>query len=213
MAVKVILFDLDNTLIDRQKAFEEMLRERLSIYHENKDELEDVIKDIMIWDNHGNLDRLKVFEKYVEKYKIKESAYELNNYWKEHSGDIVYPFEDAIEVLDYLKRKYRLGIVSNGNAISQRRKMNKLSFLDIFEYTIVSGETDYNKPDIRLFNRVCEDLRVSASECVFIGDNYRCDIEGSYHAGMTPIWFVPNGSFETKLCKTIKSLSQLKELL
>ena len=90
--------------------------------------------------------------------------------------------------------------------------MSHLSFFDMFEYTLVSGETDYNKPDIRLFNKVCDDLGVDSSECVFVGDNYRCDIEGSYGAGMKAIW-ITNSEEDSEICTIIRTLSDLKNIL
>lgn len=214
MAVKVILFDMDNTLIDRQRIFREMLREKLSGYHTNvtKDELEQIVDELILWDNNGNQHRLVTFQQYVDKYKVPTTAKELNDYWNENSGKIIYVFEDAEETIAYLHQNYRLGIVSNGNAESQRRKIAKLPFIDVFEYSIVSGEIDIHKPDKGIFLKACEDMGVLPEECVFVGDNYRCDIEGALQAGMKPIWISPKECHkEDILC--IEHLAELKKIL
>lgn len=211
---KVILFDLDNTLIDRQRVFRAMLKDKIGEFHKDSSEAElnQIIDQIMKWDNRGNLDRLKVFEKYVEAYHPGESAECINDYWHKHSGEIVIVFDDAQQTLEYLKQKYRLGIISNGNTESQRRKISRLPFLDLFEYTIVSGELGIHKPDPRIFLKACEEMQVKPEECIYIGDNFRCDIEGAKAAGILPIWVCPK-EMELKEYTCIQHLAELKQLL
>lgn len=214
MQTKVVLFDLDNTLIDRQRIFKEMLMHKIGEYHvhNSKEEIEKIVDEIILWDNNGNQQRLVTFQQYIDKYKSCVTADELNAYWNNHSGEIIYVFEDALDTLLYLKTKYKLGIVSNGNTVSQRRKINQLPFLDLFDYTLVSGEIGIHKPDVGIFNKVCESMNVLPQECVFVGDNYRCDIEGSYHAGMKPVW-VCKEKIDSDICECICNLSELKQLL
>ena len=214
MQTKVILFDLDNTLIDRQRIFKEMLMHKIEEFHTSisKEELEKIVDEIIVWDNYGNQHRLVVFQRYIDKYNVDVTAEELNAYWDDHSGEFVYVFEDALDTLQYLKSKYKLGIVSNGNTVSQRRKINQLPFLEMFDYTLVSGEIGIHKPNVGIFNKVCEEMKVLPQECVFVGDNYRCDIKGSYHAGMKPVW-INKEKVQSEICTCICNLSELKQLL
>ena len=214
MQTKVILFDLDNTLIDRQRIYKEMLMKKIGEYHCDLcyEQLETIVDEIIVWDNNGNQNRVVTFQQYIDKYNVNVTAEELNEYWNCHSGEVIYVFEDALDTLLYLKAKYKLGIVSNGNTVSQRRKIGKLPFLDLFDYTIVSGEIGIHKPDIGIFNKVCEDMNVLPQECVFVGDNYRCDIEGSYYAGMKPVWIRKTNDL-SNICECICELSELKQML
>lgn len=214
MSIKVVLFDLDNTLIDRQRIFKEMLMRKIGEYHVDlsKEELEKIVDEIIVWDNNGNQHRLVTFQQYIDKYKVNVTAEELNAYWNDHSGEVVYVFDDTLDTLHYLKDKYRLGIVSNGNAVSQRRKLNQLSFLDMFDFTLVSGEIGIHKPDAGIFQKAALEMGVLCEECAFVGDNYRCDIEGAYFAGMKPIW-IHKSEENGKICENIQNLSELKELL
>lgn len=214
MSIKAILFDLDNTLVDRQRIFKEMLFDKIKEYHKEATmkELTDIVEQIIKWDDNGKVRRIKAFEKYVEAYGIAVSANEINQYWEDHSGEIVYPFDDAKEVIDYLSGKYRLGIVSNGTSKTQRKKLERLAFIDKFEYTIVSGELGIHKPDKRIFLHVCEEMHVKPEECVFIGDNYACDIEGSNAVGMKSIWKCSKEEkIDNQLC--IHDLIELKDIL
>ena len=62
--MKVIVFDLDNTLIDRQRAFTEMLKDRIELtLPEHKKHLkEQAIQDILMWDDNGTVSRSVSFE-------------------------------------------------------------------------------------------------------------------------------------------------------
>ena len=214
MGIKVILFDMDNTLIDRQRIFREMLTERIGGYHSNvsAEELEEIVNQIVEWDNCGNQSRIVTFQQYVDTYQVDTTAKELNDYWDKNSGKFLHVFEDAAETIEYLHQNYRLGIVSNGNAESQRRKIAGLPFIDLFEYSIVSGEIGIHKPDKGIFLKVCEDMGVLPEECIFVGDNYRCDIEGALQVGMKPIWISSKECHKEDIV-CIEHLAELKKIL
>lgn len=191
MKPTVIVFDLDNTLIDRQKAFSEMLKERIAAtLPEHKKHLkEQAIADILKWDNNGTVSRSVSFKKYCEKYEVTcMTSEELSTYWTTISGSVVYLFEDARKTLEYLKNKYRLAVLTNGSPISQRRKLESTGVLDLFELSVVSGEVGINKPDEGIFNYMCQQLQVQPHQCLYIGDNYEYDILGARNAGWSAIY-------------------------
>ncbi len=213
--IKAIIFDFDNTLIDRQKAFKEMLKVKIpATLPSSKAHLANqAIEDIMKWDNYGSVERTVAFKKYTDTYGLDESVgAELAASWSKESGVQVFLFDDVLEVLDYLKDKYRLALLTNGNATSQRRKLNASNILSYFEYTVVSGEIGISKPDPKAFMYVADKLGLSVDECLYIGDNYQIDIEGADSAHMPSI-FVNRRGIETAKKETITELSELKKLL
>lgn len=60
--IKAIIFDLDNTLIDRQRAFKEMLDRKFHQLFEDETLIQEMIKDIIEWDNNGTVERIVVFK-------------------------------------------------------------------------------------------------------------------------------------------------------
>jgi predicted RNA-binding Zn-ribbon protein involved in translation (DUF1610 family) len=68
---------------------------KIGEYHNGN--VEEIVDEIIDWDNKGNQNRLEVFKKYVDKYQPNVSADELNAYWDENSGKIVCIYEDAYE--------------------------------------------------------------------------------------------------------------------
>ncbi len=213
--MKVIVFDLDNTMIDRQKAFTEMLNERieLTLPDSKKHLKEEAIRDILEWDDNGTVSRSVSFKKYCDKYEVTcMTSEELSTYWTTISGSVVYLFDDVKETIEYLKTKYRLAILTNGSPVSQRRKLESTGILNQFELSVVSGEVGIDKPDHRIFDEMCRRLGVEANECLYVGDNYVNDVLGARNAGWNAIYLnrLHLASDETQM---IDSLKKLKEIL
>ena len=213
--MKVIVFDLDNTLIDRQRAFTEMLKDRieLTLPEDKKHLKEQAIQDILMWDDNGTVSRSVSFKKYCDKYEVTcMTSEELSTYWTTISGSVVYLFDDVIDVIAYLKAKYRLAILTNGSPISQRRKLESTGILNMFELSVVSGEVGIDKPDPRIFDVMCERLNVKPQDCLYIGDNYVNDVLGARNAGWNAIYLnrLHLASDETQM---IDSLEKLKKIL
>ena len=213
--MKAIVFDLDNTLIDRQRAFTEMLKDRieLTLPEDKKHLKEQAIQDILMWDDNGTVSRSVSFKKYCDKYEVTcMTSEELSTYWTTISGSVVYLFDDVIDVITYLKEKYRLAILTNGSPISQRRKLESTGILNMFELSVVSGEAGIDKPDPRIFDVMCERLNVKPEDCLYIGDNYVNDVLGARNAGWKAIYLnrLHLASDETQM---IDSLEKLKKIL
>lgn len=215
MKPEVVVFDLDNTLIDRQRAFSEMLKERIAAtLPEHKKHLkEQAIADILEWDNNGTVSRSVSFKKYCEKYEVTcMSSEELSNYWTTISGSVVYLFDDVRKTLEYLKDRYRLAILTNGSPISQRRKLESTGILDLFELSVVSGEVGIDKPDARIFDYMCNRLNALPKQCLYIGDNYINDVLGARNAGWNAIYLNRNHLFSNEE-EMIEGLEELIEKL
>ena len=70
------------------------------------------------------------------------------------------------------------------------------------------------KPDSHIFNYTLETaVGVSAAEAVHVGDTYEADIVGARNAGIRPILIDREGTQTGKWDETIRSLSELPELL
>ncbi len=169
--IKAIIFDLDNTLIDRQRAFKEMLIRKFTSLFNDEKLVNDMVKDVIEWDKNGTVERIVVFKKWAEKYK--------------------------------------LAILTNGNASSQRRKLNTINIYDLLDYSLVSSEYIVKKPDKQIFEYTAKQLGLETYECIYVGDNYNIDVLGSRNAGMTPIYVSRNDEIH----EDVKSIKEIKELL
>lgn len=117
---------------------------------------------------------------------------------------------NAVTVLKELKKKYKLGLVTNGESAGQYLKIKQTKIAQYFDGVIVSGDFGYNKPDPRLFEIAADNLGVSCKECIFVGDLFQTDIIGAHRAGMKPIWLWSHGH---RACSVqVERISSIEEL-
>ena len=208
--IKALIFDLDNTLIDRQRAFREMLHREFSKITDDVDLINKMVEDIIVWDKNGEVSRDITFNMWKDKYGfVKPTPEELSTSWSNESGKVAYLYPDVRETLSKLKGKYKLAILSNGNKVSQRRKLETIAIYDLLDYSLVSGEFSVNKPDPRIYHYVCGQLGLDPEECAYIGDNYRIDVEGSKNAGLYPVYVCRTKGDAVSDCLTINNISEL----
>lgn len=123
----------------------------------------------------------------------------------------------AREVLEYLRPKYKLYILSNGFTELQSGKMQSARIAHYFDGVVLSEDIGVNKPHPAIFEHALRVAGVAVSEAIMIGDNYEVDIEGAQRAGIDQVFY----NFEHKALPpertaptfTIHSLLELKELL
>lgn len=172
-----LLFDLDNTLVDRDAAFGAYLeaftlRNRQAFPDDNTAL---AYAHIMALDCRGHKDR-KVFCREVLQ-QFPQLPYTPDSLWADHRSlpDFVEPDNALHAMLGRLAAKYQLLILSNGSASMQRRKMQQAGLTDFFEHTLISGEVGYEKPDLRLFSHALTHCR--HTNIVMVGDDYTNDMQ------------------------------------
>lgn len=96
--------------------------------------------------------------------------------------------DGARELLDALRGHCRLGIVTNNSAAEQIEKMRSLEIAGYFDTVVISEDVGVTKPDPRIFSIALERIGVRAQDAIFIGDNWTNDIVGALSVGMAAIW-------------------------
>ncbi len=188
--IQAILFDLDGTLLDRDSGIEPFLVEQCKRYSLNHLPFEKYLHRFIELDEHGYVDKEKVYQELGAEFEIPLTAEELAADFRLNSGKHCKPFPGAMELLEHLRsRWYKLGIITNGYGESQRAKLVEFGLLDRVDEALISGEEQLRKPDKRIFKLAADRLGVTAAECVFVGDNPEADIFGAHQSGMKTIWF------------------------
>lgn len=212
--VKVIAFDMDNTLIDRQGALLHCVKDMIEEDTEKKiddQSFSQFMEHFLILDNNGMGNKEILFNYYIEYFHLDLTWDVIMDRWVERLAGYMRLMEDTVEVLDELSKKYRLAILTNGDSVSQRGKLNTFPHLDWFEIVMVAGDYPWAKPDVRIFNQLCENLNVAPSEVVFVGDTIVSDIVGAKNAGMMTVWVQGNEGLNSDLPDI--RLYRLSELL
>ena len=186
-----MIFDFDGTLSVRQEGAYGIYEEYFRRYFSDLDDIgfEAVLQDMMLYECNGTISMKNRIANFRKKYELPEGfEQEFLPYYYRHMYEYTVPRKGMKEVLEQLKGKYRLGILSNGDSFSQHAKIEKTGFESCFDAIIVSDDYGIDKPSEEIFAKMCELLDVKAEECVMIGDVFSSDILGAYRCGMTPIW-------------------------
>ena len=122
--------------------------------------------------------------------------------------------EDAPYVLQKLREKYKLGVVSNF-AIPECcwRLLEKFGLKAFLDTVIISGEVNRRKPSPEIFEKALKTLNVTASRAIFIGDTPSLDVEGPKNVGMKTVLIKRKTTKETVNIKPDCTIKNLKELL
>ncbi|WP_201986257.1 YjjG family noncanonical pyrimidine nucleotidase [Hymenobacter rubidus] len=124
----------------------------------------------------------------------------------------VFPFTH--EVLDYLKPKYRMHLITNGFNDIQEIKLASSNLTHYFESIITSEHSGHLKPDPRMFQHALAHTGATATESLMIGDNLECDVLGAFNAGIDQVYFNPEKRRHfAQTTHEISCLSELKTFL
>ena len=99
----------------------------------------------------------------------------------------LYPY--VREVLDVLRERYPLAVVTDAQSAYARSELHKVGLLAYFDPIVVSGDHGYRKPDPRLFQLALDGMAVAAENTLYVGNDMYRDIYGAREAGLTTVMF------------------------
>ena len=228
-AYKHIFFDLDHTLWDfNVNCFLtlEELYESYQLHHLGfpLDAFQKTYLKInnQMWDgfHKGTVTKEDIREKRFE-YTFNDLGYQKKDVPGTMENDFLricpakgrlFPY--TYEVLDYLKEKYTLHIITNGFKETQHIKLSTSGLSKYFKEVIESDVCGFKKPDKRIFDHALELGHAKKEESLMIGDDFEADVLGARNAGIDQV-FVNRNNFSHKEMITyeIDCLSKLKEIL
>jgi len=219
MTIKAVIFDLDNTLVNRRTAFQIFSNRFIDKYVECKDygSRSEIINLMRIADRDGYRNKRELFDELKTSLVMNNNEIktdELLNFWSSEFLDCTVLMNGALEVLDYLKSKnYKLGIITNGSVYSQNTKIDKVKIREYFDTILVSDEMGIKKPDKEIFDIALDRLGFRAESCLFVGDNPELDVIGARAAGLNAVWL--EGFMEWKEASEvpINKINQLLDLI
>lgn len=118
-----------------------------------------------------------------------EAVFFQERYQEEQENIVLFP--EMAELFEKLsERNLLLGVLTNGPAEHQWKKINKLGLAKWIpeENMFVSEEIGRSKPDIEAFRYIESKLGLDGSKTVFIGDSFENDVIGAKNAGWKAIW-------------------------
>ncbi|MDE2259866.1 MAG: HAD family hydrolase, partial [Betaproteobacteria bacterium] len=108
----------------------------------------------------------------------------------------LYPgVEDTIRQLHH---KFRLAIISDGQAAYAVPELNAVGLSEYFDPIIISGNLGYRKPDKRLFAAALAAMKMEPSEVLFVGNDMYRDVYGAQKLKMKTVFFKSNQGTQEK---------------
>lgn len=190
--IESVLFDLDNTLIDRTGAFRRFC---VDLYRSNEaiglaSTEEEAVRFMVGLDQDGMRDRHELFEQVISKWPGSfEDEEEAVGFYVGRYPTLVSLDPRTRRLLDDLRsRGTPVGIVTNGGSDKQWAKVRHSGLEGLVDAVIVSGDLGINKPDRRIFEWALQQIKGRAESTLFVGDNPVADILGASGIGMISAW-------------------------
>ncbi|MCL2554922.1 MAG: HAD family hydrolase [Actinomycetia bacterium] len=122
-------------------------------------------------------------------------------------------FPDTVPVLDVLAGEYRHAVLSNSAFDHQDRKLRVLGVRDRFEVLLCAAELGVSKPEAAAFHAACRALDLPPHEVAYVGNEPDIDARGAADAGLFGIWLDRRGSGDRPDLTRITGLAELPAVL
>ncbi|MFI2741228.1 YjjG family noncanonical pyrimidine nucleotidase [Zhouia sp. PK063] len=221
-----VFFDLDHTLWDFEKnsalTFEKILYDHqvpvkiddfIAVYKPINFALWKDFREQKIEKEALRYERLKQTFNALDLAVEDEVINKLADDYIEFLSTYNHLFVNTIEVLEYLKPKYKLHIITNGFEEVQERKMRNANIFNYFKHVVNSEMVGVKKPDAKIFEYALYKAEVTASQSIMIGDDLEADIIGAQNVGMNTIHFNTHETPAHEYSIIISNLIEIKQYL
>jgi 5'-nucleotidase len=121
--------------------------------------------------------------------RLNETPNALNSAFLSAMADICAPLHGAANLLNTLRGKVKLGIITNGFTELQQIRLERTGFRDHFDVLIISEQVGIAKPHRGIFDHALSLMGHPVREQVLmVGDNPDSDILGGLNAGLHTCW-------------------------
>ncbi|MEI2666532.1 HAD family hydrolase [Rossellomorea sp. LJF3] len=214
---KAMLFDLDDTLLDRNQAVDNIFHIMLEKCYGN---VEDTLKAEMLrkfkeYDNrgYGVSDKTAVFQSFFDEFPPLYRLPEPQEFWNQQFPQCFSISEHTANLLKAIQENMKIAIITNGTIHRQKAKILNTGLHKYFDVILISEEVGLEKPDPRIFQLALNKLQVQPEDALFVGDNLEKDVKGPQGVGLKGIWFNPGGMENDSDIKPDEEIQSLDELL
>ncbi|MBT4826853.1 MAG: noncanonical pyrimidine nucleotidase, YjjG family [Flavobacteriaceae bacterium] len=122
-------------------------------------------------------------------------------------------FEGAISLLDGLKSKYQLHVITNGFEIVQYHKIKNSGLSSYFKNVFTAEKVGYKKPHPIIFEHALDHTQTNAHNSLMIGDSLEADVLGAMNIGMQAIHFNSHNEPQHDHCPMVENLDEISIML
>lgn len=220
---KYLLFDVDGTLLDFNKAEEQALINTFQKYNivlteQMNQRYEQINKQLWKDFENGLIDKKTVvYSRFVllfKEFNIPVDGIAFEDDYQKALGQGYFVLPHTIEVLSALYQKYPLYVVTNGVSQTQYSRLEGTDIKKYFQNIFVSEDIGHQKPSKEYFDYCFKNIdKIDLSKTLIIGDSLSSDIQGGINAGIDTCWFNPNHLDKPEAMPINYEIHDLRELL
>lgn len=189
--IKAVLFDLDDTLYREQDFVEQAFGNVAAVMAgylaersgggeaQTPESLSRQMLRLLEEEGRG-----VIFNRLCERYGVDIPVGELVGIYRE-TEPVLSLYPDGEKFLAWLEgRKIKTGLITDGNAPVQHRKIRALGLDRRLDVVLASDELELAKPDPEVYTYCLGKLGIEPGEAVYVGDNPLKDFVGARQIGM-----------------------------
>jgi len=216
-----ILFDADDTLFhfDAYAGLQRLFQQYdVAFSAEDYQQYQSVNKPLWVEYQNGAITALQLqhqrFQGWADRLKV--TPHDLNSGFLNAMAEICVPLAGAVNLLNSLKGKVKMGIITNGFTALQQIRLERTGFLGYFDLLVISEQVGHAKPHPAIFDYALEKMgNPSRERVMMVGDNPDSDILGGIRAGLATCWLnadnraLPEGIEPTWQVSTLRGLEEI----
>ena len=226
---KVLLWDLDNTILDFNLAQANSLKAAFERYGLGicSEEIIDCFARINTahWQllEEGRITKDEVYKFRFEALlnEIGKTGavdpFELNSAFENGICNTISFLDDSFNLLCSLKDEYALYCITNGATDIQKKRLQDSRLNELFIKAFISDEIGFDKPNKEFFDfALANIIPCKKEEILIIGDSLTSDMKGANNAGIKCCWYNPNSAPKPnnlRIDYEIKELAEIQKIL
>lgn len=223
--IKVILWDIDGTLLNFVKAEHQAIKKCFEIFGLGECTDEMIARYSVInrkyWERleRGELTKPQVLEgRFEEFFKseniVTDCVADFNKEYQVRLGDTICFNDNGYELVKQLKGKVKQYAVTNGTKVAQIRKLEKSGLGELFDGVFISDEIGVEKPNVAFFEYVWSVIgSYEPEEVIIVGDSLTSDMQGGNNAGILCCWYNPQKQKNDKELRIDYEIEDLQQIL
>ncbi|WP_168426725.1 pyrimidine 5'-nucleotidase [Erwinia amylovora] len=189
-----ILFDADDTLFHfdafagLQRLFQ---RYDVAFSRADYDDYQAINQPLWVDYQNGNISALQLQHQRFEGWaaKLDVTAQSLNSVFLAAMAELCTPLPGAVELLNALKGRVKIGIITNGFTALQQARLEHTGLSGYFDLLVISEQVGSAKPHPAIFDYALNQMaNPPRNRVLMVGDNPDSDILGGINAGMATCW-------------------------
>ena len=133
----------------------------------------------------------------------------ISNLYIDYLSTFTHLFTDALPLLEMLKQKYRLHIITNGFESIQHQKIQRSGLTPYFDHVFTADVVGQKKPHPLIFETALHKTQTKAENALMIGDSFEADIETPLKMGFQTIHFNSHQEAKHNHCWQVNALREI----